>query len=324
MGVADRPDMGTRRAVALGLAAGAFAAPSLLRAQEVITQVPAATTLPLKPADAPATGFGVPASLDLSDRMTVPVRVNGFGPFPFVVDTGSNRSVVSDVLANQLNLPMTEVLKVHSATGIVSTGSVHVETLSVGARKLTSITAPVLQAEHLGALGMLGIDAVADQRIVLDFKRHEMQLTPGRRADEDPGSIVVRARSKYGQLLLVDSWVEGIPLYVIIDTGGEITIGNSAMRNTLARRRRAYPEPIMVTSVTGDSVKADLGYIPRLRLGNIGVNGLQIAYADMYAFEEFGLQNKPSMLLGMSTLRSFQKVSIDFPAREVRFMFDGA
>lgn len=313
MGVADRPDKGTRRAVALGLASGAFLAPSLLRAQEPVQA----------PAEAKPAADVLTTSIDLSDRMTVPVRLNGLGPFPFVVDTGSNRSVVSDILANQLNLPMADVLKVHSATGIVSTGSVHVDTLSFGKRRVSNITAPVLTQGNLGAMGMLGIDAIADQRIVMDFRHRQMTLTDGRRADDDQGAVVVRARSKYGQLLLVDSWVEGIPIYVIIDTGGEMTIGNSTLRNMLARRRSAYPQPITVTSVTGDTVTADLSFLPRVRVGDVGLNSMQIAYADMYAFEQFGLQNKPSMLLGMSTLRLFERVSIDFPAREVRFTLNG-
>ena len=45
-----------------------------------------------------------------------------------------------------------------------------------------------------------------------------------------------------------------------------------------------------------------------------------MAYADLYAFKQFGLRDKPAMLLGMSTLRHFARVSIDFPAREVRFL----
>jgi predicted aspartyl protease len=298
-------------------------APSLVRAQAFDpTLLPPPNLSPGAAPTAPAgqpPGMVVNAAADESDRMTVPVKLNGFGPFPFVVDTGSNRSVVSDVLANQLNLPMSEVLRVHSATGVVSTGSVHVDTLSVGRRHISNVTAPVLTANNLGALGMLGIDAVADQRIVMDFRRRQMTLTTGVRSEDSAGVIVVRARSKYGQLLLVDSWVEGIPLYVIIDTGGEMTIGNLTMRRMLAQRRSGYPEPIKVTSVTGETITADLSFLPKVRLGNIGMNNLQIAYADMYAFEQFGLQDKPSMLLGMSTLRLFERVSIDFPAREVRF-----
>ena len=304
--------MTTRRAVAAGLLTGALFGPCLARAQALSSGA--------DPAPSP-TDTSVAAAEDLSRRMTVPVLVNGVGPFPFVVDTGSNRSVISDVLALQLNLPMSQALKVHAATGMVSTGSVRVSSLSVAKRTLAEFDAPVLTADNIGALGMLGIDAVAKERIVLDFRRKRMTVTDSRPRTE-PGEVVVRAKSKYGQLLLVDSWVEGIPIYVIIDTGGEMTIGNAKLRTLLAKRRSGYPEPVTVTSVTGDAVIADLSFIPRVEMGHLYVTNQQIAYADLYAFRQLGLEDKPAMLLGMSTLRHFDKVLVDFPARQVSFSFN--
>src|SRR6185369_1812348 len=88
-----RPD---RRVFTLGLAAGALSVPSLALADPA----PVAAAAPEPVPDAV-----LAASVDLNDRMTVPVTVNGRGPFPFVIDTGSNRTVVSDALAYQLGLP---------------------------------------------------------------------------------------------------------------------------------------------------------------------------------------------------------------------------
>jgi predicted aspartyl protease len=253
-------------------------------------------------------------------RMTVPVLVNGQGPFPFVVDTGSNRTILSDTLASQLNLPAGRVLRVHAATGAVSTGSVRVASLSVAKHTLADFDAPVLIRENIGALGMLGIDVLAKQRIELDFLKARMTVSASRFRSE-PGAVVVRAKSKYGQLLLIDSSVEGVPIYVIIDTGGEMTIGNSALRDMLAKRRVGFAEKVEVTGVSGDTVVADLSFLPRVRLGQLTVTNQQIAYTDLYVFKQFGLQAKPAMLLGMSTLRHFDRVLIDFPGREVSFAF---
>ena len=311
-----------RRSVVAGLTAGWLSAPIWARAQ----------TETQPPPSAPAPTDEIPsleeveavlaASADRADRMTVPVTINGEGPFAFVVDTGSNRTVVSEILAHRLNLPMAEALQVRAATGMVQTGSVRVDSLGVGRRRIANLQAPVLAARNLGALGMLGIDAVADQRIVMDFHNKQMSFSDSRRRADDPGALVVRARSKYGQLLLVDSWVEGIPLYVIIDTGGEQTIGNLAMRNLLARKRSDEAKTTVV-SVTGDTAPADLSTLRELKVGEVIVRNQSIAYADMYIFGHFGLFGKPSMLLGMSTLRCFSKVQIDFPAREVSFLLEG-
>jgi predicted aspartyl protease len=304
-----RPD---RRVFTLGLAAGALSVPPLAWADPTIV-----TPLPKPVAAEPVPDSVLAASVDLADRMTVPVVVNGRGPFPFVIDTGSNRSVVSDTLAAQLGLPASGSLQIKAATGIARTDSVRVASLVVGHRRLTNFQAPVLQVDNLGALGMLGIDAVSDQRLVMDFRKKQMTLTTSVPMELDAGALVVRAKSRYGQLLLVDSWVEDIPLYVIIDTGSEVTVGNNAMRDFLARRRA---QRLDVIDVAGGTARVDLGQLPELHIGRVIVRNEQVAYADLYVFEHLGLHGKPSMLLGMSTLRKCAKVSIDFPAREVRFL----
>ena len=297
-----------RRVFTLGLAAGALSVPTFARAD------PAA---PSEDALEPVPDAVFAASVDLADRMAVPVMVNGRGPFPFVIDTGANRTVVSDALAAQLGLPPSGSLQIRAAMGMARTGSVRVASLAVGRRRLLDLQAPVLEAGNLGALGMLGIDAVSDQRLVMDFRKKQMVLTQTVRREADPGTLVVQAKSKYGQLLLVDSEAEGIPLYVIIDTGSEVTIGNSAMRAFLARRRATRED---LVDVAGGTAKVDLGQLPELRVGKVIVRNQQVAYADLFVFEHLGLHGKPSMLLGMNTLRQCAKVSIDFPAREVRFL----
>jgi predicted aspartyl protease len=119
----------------------------------------------------------------------------------------------------------------------------------------------------------------------------------------------------------VDAWVEGIQLYVIIDTGGEITIGNMNLHNALLRRRAQASNPVTITSVMGEQAQADLSLLPRVLIGHVEVSNMEIAYTDMHAFDQFGLHDKPSMLLGMSTLRHFNKVQVDFKARQVSFQF---
>jgi predicted aspartyl protease len=299
-----------------------LAVPALARADPAPTPVLAAAP-PLDPAAAPipepVSDAVLAASVDLNNRMTVPVTVNGRGPFPFVIDTGSNRTVLSDALAAQLGLPSTGFLQIRAAAAQAQTDSVRVASLAVGHRELTNFKAPVLQLGNLGALGMLGIDAVANQRLVMDFHKKQMTITKTVRQEQDPGVLVVQAKSKYGQLLLVDSDVEGVPLYVIIDTGSEVTIGNNAMRVFLARRRAQQANLI---DVAGESAKVDIGELPELHIGKVIVRHEQVAYADLYVFEHLGLHGKPSLLLGMSTLRKCAKVSIDFPAREVRFVLD--
>jgi predicted aspartyl protease len=300
-----------RRAVTLGLAAGAFAAPRFARTQ--MHEPPKVTRI-----DPAAEAQSVPdavlaASADAANRMTVPVTINERGPFPFIVDTGSTTTV----LAAQLGLRPTDKLLVKAAMGAAASDAVRVMSLEVGPRRLANLHMPILARSDLGALGILGIDAVSREKLVMDFREKQMTLTASSRRGDDPFGVTVTAKSRYGQLLLVDCDVEGMPLYVILDTGSEFSIGNTTMRTMLERHRATYS--VEVADVTRGSVSAAIGLLRTLDVGHVEVTNLNIAYADLYTFEQFGLHDKPAMLLGMSTLRHFARVSIDFPAREVRF-----
>ena len=55
--------------------------------------------------------------IDLYGRPTAEVKLNGQGPFKFVVDTGSNTSVLSPRVAKALELPELPMRTVHGVTG---------------------------------------------------------------------------------------------------------------------------------------------------------------------------------------------------------------
>src|SRR3954468_9984703 len=54
---------------------------------------------------------------DPAGRMTVMTMVNGQGPFPFTIDTGANRSVISDRLAHGLGLSPNGTIMIEGLIG---------------------------------------------------------------------------------------------------------------------------------------------------------------------------------------------------------------
>ena len=54
---------------------------------------------------------------DRSTRMTLPVKIDGQGPFAFIIDTGADRTVISAELAARLNLPRGAPVTLHGASG---------------------------------------------------------------------------------------------------------------------------------------------------------------------------------------------------------------
>ena len=71
-------------------------------------------------AEAAAPGVSVVA-IGPDPRLTIPVMINGSGPYPFVLDTGSDRTVISSELAAILKLPAGRGAFCHKIAKVVVT-----------------------------------------------------------------------------------------------------------------------------------------------------------------------------------------------------------
>ena len=102
---------------------------------------------------------------DFADRLTVQVRLGDHGPFPFMIDTGSQNTVISSSLTSRLALPTSSRSKVVGVAGSMSVDTVEIEEINLGKRSYYGLTAPVLERGNIGAEGILGLDSLQDQRL---------------------------------------------------------------------------------------------------------------------------------------------------------------
>lgn len=253
-------------------------------------------------------------------RMTVGVRINGQGPYRFVVDSGADSSVIGLRAAKALALPAGTPIMLNGITDSSRVERVRVDRLDLGPTTLTDLQLPALQEAFLGGEGMLGIDALVEQRLMMDFEKRVITVDDARQPPPRlDGEIVVTARLRRGQLILTQARAAGRPIEAVIDTGSEISIGNLALRDQLIRGNKDKFVTLPVTGVTGVTVDLQLVRIEDLRLGPIILRDVPIAFADVPPFAVFGLADRPALLVGSDLLETFRKVSLDFRARKVRF-----
>jgi predicted aspartyl protease len=253
-------------------------------------------------------------------RMTVPVQIAEAGPFPFIIDTGAQRTVISRELADHLQLSQGPIVQLTAMTGTRDVGTVVIPRISVSSIGGSRIEAPALDTVNLGAPGMLGIDTLQDHAVTIDFARQSISVRPSvkQTGHEDfGGDIVVRAKSLFGQLIVTDAYCGNQRIKVVLDTGSVVTIGNEALRRRVVHTRK--PVPVNLLSVTGGTLPADYTAIRMVKVGGMALNDLPVAFADAPPFKQFGLDKTPALMLGMDTLRLFRRVEIDFANRTVRF-----
>jgi len=300
--------------------------------------LPPQSALPAQPALVPPLPTVPPATIDnqleitgealkareVRNRLVVKTVINDQGPFDFFVDSGADRTVIGSALAGRLALPPGKEVTLHGTAGISRVGTVKIDSVKIGSSEVFGLSAPALAEENIGAQGLLGIDALADQRLMLDFEHKIIVVQDSRIPEKSSGNseeIVVTARRRNGQLILTEASVERVNLYAIIDSGTEISVANGALRRRIiGTHRSSRTKTIELISVTGQSVVADLLIVPTLKLGGITFYNVPIAFADTPPFAVFGLEKQPAILLGTDVLQLFRRVSLDFRNRKVRFV----
>lgn len=306
----------TRRQISsLLLAAGAAAlAPGFARAQDAPLELPDA------PDEGPDTRIAT--GENQFDHITAPVTIDGQGPFQFLVDTGANASCLARTVAEQLNLPAGPSAPVHTSRGSRIRPSVIIDRLQVGERLRRNVKAPVLPITGMEVDGVLGVDWLKGQRLVLGLADKSLEIARSRRDRDEQGSVVVPARRRMGQLTIVDADVNGEKISAMIDTGSQVSIGNAPLRALVRRLDRGKPQatqPIRLVSIVGEVSMGEVAFLPFMRLGGVHLGNVPVVFTDMYVFNLWKLNDTPAIVLGMDILTQFTAVALDFGRSKVRF-----
>lgn len=300
-----------RRQLALALT-GAALAPRLAFAQDAP---------PPPPAD-PDQIIG--AGIDRYDRLTIPVTLGDRGPYDFVVDTGADRTVLSQSLADELALPPGRDVLIQGITGSELAPTVRAPPINLGRITLASLDLPVLPRERLGVDGLLGVDALQKRRLVMDFRARRLEILPGREPAagySQPRDTWVPARDRFGRLVVIDATANSAEIGAFVDSGAGMTIGNRALaRAVQSRGSWRDPAPVVpVYGVTSHQAEGEVRVLDTLRLGGLRFTGVPMIIADLDLFTHWGMADKPSLLLGINVLRLFSRVEMDYSRKRMMF-----
>lgn len=280
-------------------------------------------TVSQPPVDSETQADDVRFKKDDSNRMTVPVTLSGNGPFRFLVDTGADRTAISSAVASRLGLEIGPNASLHSLTGVSSVRTATVPNLRLSSKSLRVVDAPLLDAENMGADGILGTDSLRAERVVFDFEKKVMTIVPSiqKVVPSEEGTVVVYGRLRNGRLIVTNALADNNLITVVLDTGSEVSVGNSALRLRMGNARLLKSSgSVELESVTGETLPGEYGFLKRLDLGQVQLGNLAVVFADAHTFKQMGLDKRPALLLGMNALRAFRKVSIDFANRKLRIM----
>jgi len=304
-------------AATAALLAGSLASANSASPMPGAAQAPAPTPAPslINPAVAEVLAL----EEERNRRLTVPVHIDGNGPFDFMIDTGSQATAVTREINATLALRPAGTATLVGMASRRAVELVEVARLDIGSHTITDFAAPVLERAHVGADGIVGLDSLQDFRVMIDFREQTIALEDmrGREQSKRGFEIVVRARQKLGQLLITDAIVEGVHATVIIDTGAQASLANNALRERIRTQRASE---VTTTDVNGVDLIGQMSLMRTLTIEGLSLTNVPLTFADTPAFEALGLTDTPALSLGMQHLALFDRVAIDFA--NLRVMFD--
>ena len=118
--------------------------------------------------------------------LIVPVAINGSGPYPFLLDTGSNRTLVRNGLLDTLGISSKKLTPVNMAADVGYLRTAVAESVTVAGLSLHGIEVEGIDADQISRLrisiqGVLGEDFLKHFDILID--NHAKTLTLGNASD---------------------------------------------------------------------------------------------------------------------------------------------
>jgi len=265
--------------------------------------------------------FVSPTRRDEIGRIWAPVMINGRGPFRLVLDTGASHSAITALVALALGIPTNQSppVMLRGVTGYATVPTIKVDTLSVGDLSVDQTFLPIVPDALGGAEGILGSEGLLGKRIFIDFRHDQIVIAYSKNERSGRGFVSVPFRSLRGTLVVVDAYVGRVPTKAIIDTGGQATVANLALKEALARINvtpKGRADSIM--GATKDVQKGELMNTPAIELGSIQINDPGVTFGDLYIFKQWQLTRQPAILIGMDTLGLLDTLIIDYRRHELQ------
>lgn len=267
-------------------------------------------------------------------RVSTDVFVNGQGPFNFLLDTASSRTMLFDHLRQQLQLEPSAPgrIKVYAMNNIGTALPVEPRELRVADRRITGLTLGVLPDDvhppegESATDGILGMDTLASRFLVMDHDALRLTLLdPGDRATEAyrkwPSADLIPYQGKDMDLTLW--WLRAKfgpqDVTALLDMGSGITMINWIAAENLGIHRASFdsassPQALRDALGTVEPVITIKGLTITLAGRTFPVETVIVANAAVFRY--FGLEGRSAAIIGPALLR-YNSLAIDFNRRRI-------
>jgi hypothetical protein len=232
-----------------------------------------------------------------------------------MVDTGANRSLITTTVADSLGIDYLTAPQVtmNGVTGSAVVPAVALDRLEAGALVFERMEVPIVSPHLVGDVdGILGMAGLREQRLVVDFERDRVTISASKLWDD--GLLRMDADRVAGGLLALKGRVGRVKVIAVLDTGGQITLGNRALQDALRADARMQTEVLGTTEAISIG---DVAQVPILRFGEVSFRYVRVTFGDFHIFDVWNMNDEPALIIGMDVLGALGAFMIDFRLAEI-------
>ena len=263
-------------------------------------------------------------------RLVTDVYVNGQGPFSFLIDTASSRSLIFEHVRKKLALAQSrpEHLIVYGINDVAEAIPVKPERLALAGEEVRDLTIGVLPDEaSVGLDGILGVDVLARYFVVLDRGAMRLKLLPQGEASARPyhGWAQAQLTPRLLKKFPIRFWYLSVRfndrnLNTLFDLGAGTTMLNWYAAERLGVHKRDFskfgPPPAELQDVLGTRSPALRVQNVEMRLPGKSWNRQLVIVADAPVFNYFDLEDQAAAIVGPGLLRN-TSLAIDFAGQRL-------
>ncbi len=277
--------------------------------------------------EAPEPRFVAPTRRDRIGRIWAPVFINGKGPFRLALDSCADTSGITKRVAQALGLPGegARLVRLRGGVGSATVPMLPVTSFNVGDLSLGRTELPIVPDALGGADGILGTSRMGQRRIMIDFHHDLITITRSHMQQAPSGYLTIPFKLERPELIVLDVYIGNVRAKAIIDTGGQTTIANLALRDALERRRKEQAKQAdRIEDVTKAWMAADSTDSPPIQIQvpnndkTIEISNDRLTFANMAIFQRWKLADEPAILIGMNTLGQLDILIIDYQRKELQ------
>jgi predicted aspartyl protease len=163
--------------------------------------------------------------------IVIPVTVNGAGPYEFLLDTGTNTTLVSAEFARQLRLRPIDRIELVTVAGSQIVPRARLESLTVGAKTAKKVEALFSELREARAVkpeicGVLGMNFLAQFNYLINYRERRIEFEDDVELENSLGGerlrlecyegraiVLARSASKESWRLALDSGITNLLLF---------------------------------------------------------------------------------------------------------------